>query len=87
MENCKNDPVPYLVFEGEQARNERNIKRLWVLNILLIILLVGSNALWLWHDSQYDYFETSIEAEQDGEGVNIIGGGDINYGSESYDQD
>ena len=87
MENCKNDPVPYLVFEGEQARSERNIRRLWILNILLIILLVGSNALWLWHESQYDYFETSIEAEQDSEGVNIIGGGDINYGSESYDQD
>lgn len=76
--------VPYMVYEDNQVMAERNFRRLWILNILLIILFVGSNALWLWHESQYDYFETSIEAEQDSEGINIIGTGDISYGAESY---
>jgi hypothetical protein len=36
---------------------------------------------------QYDYVgeEFIIEAEQDGEGVNIVGGGNVDYGAESKD--
>lgn len=37
--------VPYIVYEGEQARNERHIKRLWVALIVAIIALFASNAL------------------------------------------
>ena len=75
--------VPYIVHEGVMARMERTVRRLWILCLVLVVLLVGSNALWLYHVSQFEEFETTIEAQQDGEGVNIIGNGDINYGTES----
>lgn len=76
--------VSYIVFEGEMVRLERIIKRLWVLCILLVVLLVGSNAMWIWYESQFEYYETT-DISQDGEGVNIVSGGNINYGTESYD--
>ena len=42
--------IPYFAHEGIMARMERTIKRLWVLCIVLIILLAGSNAAWLWYE-------------------------------------
>lgn len=77
--------VPYIVHEGIMTRLERTIERLWILAIILIILLFGSNAGWIYYQNQFeDKIETTtIEAEQDGAGVNVIGGGDVNYGTES----
>ena len=60
---------------------ERTIRRLWILCILLVVLLVGTNVAWIWYNSQFEYF-TTTEIDQDGEGVNIVGGGDVNYGAE-----
>jgi hypothetical protein len=80
--------VPYVVHESSMARAERQAQRLIAIIILLIVLLVGSNIGWLVYESQFETVETNetvIEATQDGEGVNIVGGGDINYGSESKD--
>jgi preprotein translocase subunit SecY len=78
--------VPYVVHESAMARAERQNKRLvWVI-VLLIVLLVGSNIGWLVYESQFETVETNetiIEATQDGEGTNIVGGGDVNYGTES----
>lgn len=45
--------VPYIVHESMMARQERTIKRLWILVILLILLLFGSNAAWIWYESQF----------------------------------
>lgn len=81
-ENMKN-MVPFFVVESILDRQSLIIKRLWIMCILLIVLLVASNAAWLWYESQFVYETTTIEAEQDGEGVNIIGTGDVNYGTES----
>lgn len=64
------------------ASMERTIKRLWITTILLIVLLVGSNVAWIWYESQYIDVEQTIEAEQ-GDGTNIVSGGDTNYGAES----
>ena len=89
--NCKNEnvnpeAVPYIVHESAMARAERSAKRLWVVVILLIVLLVGTNGAWLWYESQFEVVETTtIEAEQDGSGVNVVGGGNVEYGAESND--
>ena len=94
MSNCSNcnnekstpEAVPYIVHESAMARAERGAKRLWVVIILLIVLLVGSNGAWLWYESQFEVMETTtIEAEQDGSGVNIVGGGNVDYGAEGKD--
>lgn len=91
MSNCSNcnehneqKAVPYIVHESAMARCERTIVRLWVLILVLIVLLVGTNAAWLWYESQFETVEESITIEADqGDGVNIVGGGDIDYGAES----
>lgn len=35
--------VPYIVHEGDMARQERTINRLWVTSLVAIILLVATN--------------------------------------------
>ena len=89
--NCgsekKPQSVPYIVHESDMSRLERQLKRLWIVVLVLIFMLVGSNCAWLWYESQFETVETVeevvIEAEQ-GDGTNIVGGGDVIYGSESY---
>lgn len=83
MEN--NTPVPYIAYESTMARMERANKRSFIIIIILIIALIATNAGWVIYESQFETVETStqIEAEQNGADVNIVGGGDINYGAES----
>ena len=81
MDNNTN--VPYIVFEGEQARSERQIKRLFIALVITIVLLFASNAFWLYEWTQYDYVPTETEYVQDGEGTNVIGtGNEVLYGTE-----
>ena len=65
----KPDSVPYIVFEGEMAIQERHVKRLWIALLAAITALVLTVGIFVWYLNQYD-FESY---EQDGEGVNIIG--------------
>lgn len=55
--------VPYIVFEGELARAERHIKRLWIAIITCIVALVACNGAWLWYISQYDFESYEVSAE------------------------
>lgn len=74
MENS----IPYIAFEAEMARAERHIKRQWILAIILVVLLVGSNALWVYYESQFENTEVSQEVDT-GEGdATVIGVGDYN---------
>ena len=89
-ETCKKvqnapESVPYIVHESSMARMERQVKRLWITVLVLIAMLVATNCAWIWHESQFSDIETTIDAEQDGSGVNIVSGGDLAYGAESKD--
>ena len=67
------------------AMTERTIKRLWILIILLVVLLFGSNAAWLWYESQFADESWTYEATADN-GSNAIANGDGEvyfYGGES----
>lgn len=72
-------PVPYLVHEGTVARMERTIKRLWILAILLVSLLVVTNAIWIWYESQFEDVATTVTATQDTQdgGSNYAVAGDM----------
>ena len=68
-ETCKKvqnapESVPYIVHESSMARMERQIKRLWITILVLIFMLVGTNASWLWYNSQFDTVETVTEEYQ-----------------------
>lgn len=66
--------------EGDMARIERANKRLWIVIIILIVALCGSNAAWVIYESQFEVIEeTQIDAEQETEeGSNYVIGGDFN---------
>lgn len=64
------------------ARMERTVHRLWISNIVMIILLFVTCAGFAYYESQFEDVTTTIDASQDGEGTNIVGGGDIKYGPE-----
>lgn len=73
--------VPYIVHEADMARQERTIKRLWILAILLVVLLVGSNCAWIFYESQFvdEVVTTEIDAEQETtDRNNYVVGGDMN---------
>lgn len=61
--------------------------RQWVLILVLIASLVASNLAWIWYINQFEYAYDEIMIEQDGEGNNVVGGGDVNCGAEdNYSQ-
>lgn len=87
MSECNRCTVPYAAHEAALARQERSYRRLWIVCIILIIALVATNLAWIMYESQYDTEVNEIYARKDGEGVNIVGGGNINYGTGCADKD
>lgn len=81
--------IPYFVHEGEMNRAERTNKRLWVIIIILIVALIGTNAGWLIYESQFveETVTESYSAEADGNSNAVINGeGEVTiYGGESKD--
>ena len=77
--------IPYIVYEGAQARNERITKRLVIALIVSVILMFLSNAVWLYCWIQYDYVseDNSISLDAMQGDANFIGeDGTINYGKD-----
>lgn len=93
MSNCdackeikKAEPVPYIVHESAQARNERAVKRLVIALIVLALLWFATIGIGVYAWMQYDYSSdmTTSEVNVDGkDGIaNYIGNdGDINNGT------
>ena len=80
--------IPYFSHEGDMARMERANKRLWIVILVLIVALIGSNGAWIWYEAQFQVVEESkVEQEVDtGDGDTIVNGiGDINYGTSETD--
>lgn len=71
MEDNKTYPetIPYIVHEDHMVRQERTIRRLWILCIIIFIALVGTNAGWIVYESQWEDQVITQEIMQDsGEG-------------------
>lgn len=88
---CKENraTVPYIVHESEMARKERTEKRLWIVILVLIVCLVGSNLAWAIYESQFETIETeSTDVTQEvdqftgGGGSNTFVGGDYHGAAE-----
>jgi len=78
--------IPYIAFESATARQERTIKRLWILCLVLIVVLLGTNAGWIYWENQFEdvVVTQDVDATADGDSdlnLNTIGG-DF-YGGES----
>ena len=91
-ETCKKgaEPVPYIVHESAMARQERTIRRLWILLLAMLFLLVGTNGLWIYYESQWQVIQTTsteIEQDTDGGGNNYVIGGDFNGEAKDKEND
>lgn len=73
--------IPYFCHEGDMARAERTIKRLWVLCILLIVLFVGSNLAWLHYENQFADEVTVTQDSSTGMNNYVGGSGVITNGT------
>lgn len=84
MRELLNETMTRAAHELDMARMERANMRQCIVILLLIILLVGSNALWLYRESQFTDEETTVTQELDtGDGDAVVSGtGDINYGTD-----
>ena len=77
--------VPYIVYEGEQARHERTIKRLIIALVIAIVVTLLSNVAWLIYLGGYEFYnednDVMVEAK---DGIaNFIGqNGDIINGED-----
>lgn len=79
-------PVPYIVYETELARMERQIKRMFVLCLIIFLALIGTNAGWIAYEKQYEDSVTTVTQDVDtGDGgdTTIIGIGGNNGESET----
>lgn len=73
--------VPYAAFEAVSARAERNIRRLALIIVFLILALIGSNIAWLCYESQFEdvtsQTEQTVTQDTAGGGDNNFVGGDM----------
>jgi hypothetical protein len=78
--------IPYIAHEADMARMERIVKRLWILLIISLAALIGTNVAWVVHESQFQAVDVTQEVEQqaDGNGDNRFIGGDA-YGTSEGD--
>lgn len=59
--------VPYAVYEGAQAKDERMAKRLIVAIIVLAVAFLLSNIAWLYVWNQFDYSSVEMDGATFGE--------------------
>ena len=75
--------IPYIAHESAMSRMERTNKRLWILCIIMFLALVGTNAGWIYYESQWEDVVTTQEVSQDvdtGEGNAFVQGIGDYYG-------
>lgn len=64
--------VPLYVHEGVVARQERTIRRLWILCIIIFAALIGTNAGWMYYESQFEDEVTTTYTSDARDGGNAI---------------
>lgn len=78
--------IPYFAHEGIVARMERANRRLWILCIVLILLLAGTNGAWVYYESQFTDETLTVTQDVDsGDGDAIVNDGVHINGESSAD--
>ena len=63
-------PVPFAAHESALARSERHNKRLWIVILVLIVALIGTNLAWIVYENSFEDIvsteEIIVDAEENG---------------------
>lgn len=79
------EPVPFQSHQADMARLDRANRRLWILLIILLAMLLLTNAGWIWYESQW-VDESVVQEVDTGEGDAFVAGiGDVTYGEGKTD--
>lgn len=81
MDNEKT--IPYYAHEGVVARMERANRRLWILCIVLILLLAGTNGAWFYYENQFIDEVTVTQDVESGNGGDAIVNDGVHINGES----
>lgn len=104
MEDRENLSVPYVVLESERARHERLLQderdrhererkdervKWFIIALVLIMLLFGTNTAWILYESQWETVETVTQdvIQSADNGVNRFVGGDYYGMAENQDNE
>jgi hypothetical protein len=81
----KDEKISYFVHEGEMARMERHVKRLFIMWIVTFAALVLTNIGWIVYENQFqDVVTETYTAETDQGGTAIANGsGEVHVNDES----
>lgn len=87
--DVKHDPVSYYVHENLRAQMVSANTKWFILVLVLVVLLAGSNAFWVVRETQFATETTEIEVKtEDGGNANYIGNdGDIYNGEHQSKED
>lgn len=55
--------IPLACHENDMEREDRKHKRLWILILVLIVALVGSNVGWIYYESQWEDVVTETNTQ------------------------
>ena len=98
-DGCKNEiyteeekimTVPYIVHQSAAARQERQIRRMWIVVLVLIGALIGTNLAWIIYENSFEEVITTEEiiVDADGNGnANYIGQDGNIYNGEDYNKE
>lgn len=90
IENQNMPPVPFAAHESAMARNERHNKRLWIVILVLIGALIGTNLAWIIYENSFEEVITTeeiiVDAEDNGN-ANYIGQDGNIYNGEDYSKE
>lgn len=74
--------IPFVVHEAVLERQDRVIKRLWILCIVMFMAFALSNIAWIVYESRYEDETITVSQENEDGNNNYIGNdGDITNGS------
>lgn len=82
------EQIPYVAHEADMTRMERMNRRLWITNIILIVMLLATNVGWLIYESQFEEVTTTYSQDidataDDGSDLDLTTVGGDYYGGES----
>lgn len=85
MQNEETAMIPFFAHESAVNRLERMNKRLIILLLVIFIAFVGTNAYWIWYESQFEDAVVTQDVDT-GEGAAVLSGtGDVFYGTDTTD--